>query len=198
MHRSSRDRSHLRLPPADPQRSRPMTGVRIRKVRPDEWRTWRDVRLRMLRDDAAFFSTRYDDAVREPDETWQRWVRDAHTGTAKVLFCAEETDGGPWLGVVGGFVRVDADEAQLISMWIAPEARGRGVARRLIRELAAWATERGCTTVVLFVQEANTPAQALYARAGFTPTGDKAPIGGRRGFKLVLSGPAATIAGGGA
>ncbi len=144
----------------------------------------------MLRDEAAFFSSRYEDAVQEPDAYWQRWIAEAETGGTKALFVAVDDD-GTWLGVVGGFVRVSPREVQLISMWVAPEARGRGVARALIREVAAWTTARGSETVFLFVQEANAPARALYARAGFTPTGDRAPIGGGRlGFKLVLSAPA--------
>jgi ribosomal protein S18 acetylase RimI-like enzyme len=163
-----------------------VSEITIRRVRADEWRRWREVRLRMLRDDAAFFSSRYEDAVREPDETWQRWVADAESGEAKALFCAEED--GVWLGVVGGFVRVDPSEAQLISMWVDRAARGRGVARGLIDALVAWAAERSCERIFLFVQEANAPARRLYARVGFEPTGQRAPIGGgRTGFKLVLS-----------
>jgi ribosomal protein S18 acetylase RimI-like enzyme len=145
----------------------------------------------MLRDDAAFFSSRYEDAVREPDETWRRWLADAE-GSAKALFCAEEDDA--WLGTVGGFVRVDPAEAQLISMWVAPEARGRGVAQALIRAMVAWAAEQRCERVFLFVQEANTAARRLYARAGFEATGARAPIGGgRSGFKLVLSASVHTL-----
>ena len=83
------------------------SDVQIRRVRPDEWRSWREVRLRMLRDDSDFFSSRYEDAVRDPDERWRTWVAEAADETAdKVLLCA---DAGPegWVGVVGGFVRVD-------------------------------------------------------------------------------------------
>lgn len=163
-----------------------MSELTIRRVRADEWRRWRDVRLRMLRDDAAYFSSRYEDAVREPDETWQRWVADSEPGGSKALFCAEEDDA--WLGTVGGFIRVDPAEAQLISMWVDPAARGRGVAQALIRAMVAWAAEQGCERVFLFVQEANAGARRLYTRAGFEPTGARAPIGGgRSGFKLVLS-----------
>jgi ribosomal protein S18 acetylase RimI-like enzyme len=161
--------------------------VTIRTVRRDEWRRWRETRLRMLRDDADFFASRYEDAVREPDEAWQQWVAEAEDGQAKTLLCAVDND-GTWLGVVGGFVRVSPEEAQLISMWVAPEARGRGVAAALVRALAGWAGERGCNRVVLFVQEANRPAQQLYRKLGFRATGDLAPIGGgRTGFKLVLA-----------
>ena len=88
----------------------------------------------------------------------------------------------------GAFTRVNPLEVQLISMWVDPSARGRGVAQRLIRAVALWANGRGSSRVVLFVQEANTSAQRLYERAGFRPTGDRAPAaGGRSAFKLVLA-----------
>ena len=165
-------------------------AVAIRPARADEWGRWRETRLRMLRDDADFFSTRYDDMVREPDKTWRDWVGEAAVGEQKTLFVADEDD--RWLGVVGAFVRVDPREVQLISMWVDPQARGRGIAQDLIRAVAGWAHERGSTRVVLFVQEANEPAQQLYERAGFSQTGDRAPApgaAGRSAFKLVLAAP---------
>ena len=138
--------------------------VTIRLARADEWGRWRETRLRMLRDDADFFSTRYDDMVREPDQMWRDWVGEAAAGAQKTLFVAEEDD--DWLGVVGAFVRINPLEVQLISMWVDPQARGRGIAQELIRAVATWAGDRGSDTVVLFVQEANEPAQQLYERAG--------------------------------
>lgn len=168
--------------------------VTIRPIRPDEWRRWRETRLRMLRDDADFFATRYEDMVREPDATWRAWVAEAATGDDKTLFVAE--DGDAWLGVVGAFVRIDPLEVQLISMWVDPEARSRGVARDLIRAVATWTLRRGSARVVLFVQEANTPARRLYERAGFRLTGDRAPASaGRSAFKLVLAAPVADLLG---
>ena len=143
----------------------------------------------MLRDEAQFFSTRYEDVVREPDATWIAWVDEAASGIERALFVAEGED-GDWLGVVGGFGRLDRAEVQLISLWVDPRARGRGAASALIRAVASWARVRGADRVVLFVQEANAPGRALYERAGFRPTGDRAPVGaGRPGFKLVLAAP---------
>jgi ribosomal protein S18 acetylase RimI-like enzyme len=160
--------------------------VEIRPIRADEWQRWREARLRMLREEAAYFSTRYDDVVREPDGVWQAWTAEAADGRDKVLFLAE--DGGALLGVVGGFRRLDPSEVQLVSLWVDPDARGRGVARSLIRAVASWARDRGARRVVLFVQEANEPGRALYLKAGFRPTGDRKPVGaGRPGFKLVVA-----------
>jgi ribosomal protein S18 acetylase RimI-like enzyme len=158
--------------------------VAIRRIRPDEWPRWREARLRMLRDDPAFFSTRYEDSVRQPDDWWREWVAGAD-GATKALFCAEEGDA--WLGVVGAFLRVDPAEAQLVSLWAAPEARGRGLAPLLVGAVAGWADERGCERIVLFVQEANEPARRLYEKLGFRRTGERDPMPGRRGFKLVVT-----------
>jgi GNAT superfamily N-acetyltransferase len=140
----------------------------------------------MLREEAAYFSTRYEDAVREPEAVWRTWTADAAEGADKVLFVAEEGDAV--LGVVGGFRRLDPTEVQLVSLWVVPEARGRGVAQSLIQAVAGWARGRGAERVFLFVQEANAPGRALYLRAGFRPTGAREPVGpGRPGFKLVVA-----------
>ncbi len=161
--------------------------MEIRPVTADEWPRWREVRLRMLRDDATFFSSRYEDAVREPDDVWQRWVAEAEAGETKRLFAAVSAT-GEWIGVVGAFVRIDPSEVHLVAMWVDPGTRGRGVARKLIRAVAEWAKERSAARVLLFVQEANAPGRVVYARAGFTPTGDRTPIGsGRTGFKILLA-----------
>ena len=142
----------------------------------------------MLREEAAYFSTRYEDAVREPDAVWRDWVAEASEGVSKVLFLAEDDPGSAPVGVIGGFARLDPTEVQLVSLWVDPRARGRGVAQALIRAVAEWARERGAERVVLFVQEANAPGRALYLRAGFRPTGDRTPVGaGRPGFKLVVA-----------
>ena len=160
--------------------------MEIRPIRADEWLRWREARLRMLREEAAYFSTRYEDAVREPEEVWRARTAEAAEGTDKILFVADDDD--RLLGVVGGFRRLDPLEVQLVSLWVDPKARGRGVARSLIRAVASWARERGARRIVLFVQEANAPGRALYARAGFRPTGDREPVGaGRPGFKLVVA-----------
>ena len=146
----------------------------------------------MLREEAAYFSTRYEDAVLEPEAAWQARASEAADGDEKVFFVAESGD--TWVGVVGGFRRLDPQEVQLVSLWVDPGARGQGVARALIRSIAAWARDEGAQRVVLFVQELNAPGRALYARAGFRATGDRVHVAvGRPGFKLVFAAPVAEL-----
>lgn len=168
--------------------------MRIRRVRADEWRRWRETRLRMLANDPAFFGMRYEDAAREPDTFWRTWTEQAATADARSAFAAEDDD-GRWLGVVACHLRIDPAEAQLYSMWVDPAARGRGVARALIQAVGAWGLERGVIDVYLFVQEANAPALRLYERVGFRRTGAREAMPtGRPGFKLLLRASAAALA----
>ena len=147
----------------------------------------------MLREESAFFGTRWEDASREPDERWQGWTEEAARGETRTLFVAER--GERWVGVVGAFLRVDQRETQLISMWVDPNARGQGIAERLISAVAAWADTRGCESVFLFAQETNVRAQRLYERAGFRPTGARERVPRRRGFKLLYSAAVAELRG---
>lgn len=64
---------------------------------------------------------------------------------------------GEWLGIY--------------AMAVAPEARRRGLARRVLRALMAWGRERGCTRAYLVVVERNEAARALYESEGFEPAG---------------------------
>ena len=141
----------------------------------------------MLREEAAYFGTRWEDASREPEERWRAWADEAARGETRVLFVAETAD--RWLGVVGAFPRVDPSEVQLISMWVDPELRGQGIGQRLIIAVAEWAAARRCREVYLFVQETNVHAQRLYEQAGFQPTGARERVAPRRGFKLLYSAP---------
>jgi len=92
-----------------------------------------------------------------------------------------------------GFVmsRGAAGEAEILSIAVAASERGRGLARRLLdlhlRRLAGL----GCKALFLEVDEDNTPARRLYARAGFREVGRRnayygRTAGGKGGTALIL------------
>lgn len=59
------------------------------------------------------------------------------------------------------------DWASVYVMRTTPAQRGRGHGRRVLGAIARWALGRGASQLYLQVDEANTPARNLYARAGF-------------------------------
>lgn len=67
--------------------------------------------------------------------------------------------------------RVIADEAELLSLAVAPEARRQGLATRLLAGFAEASQTRGAERAFLEVAAGNLAAQALYARDGWQPGG---------------------------
>ncbi|WP_207102105.1 ribosomal protein S18-alanine N-acetyltransferase [Paracoccus shandongensis] len=67
--------------------------------------------------------------------------------------------------------RTVADEAELLTLAVSPDARRQGIARDLVAEFAATSRARGATRAFLEVAADNAPAQALYAATGWRETG---------------------------
>lgn len=92
-----------------------------------------------------------------------------------------------------GFIlmRVVADETEILTLAVRPEARLAGLAKALVCQGAEIAATRGATRLFLEVAEDNAAARALYARAGFAEAGRRAGYysrsDGSRADALVLS-----------
>jgi ribosomal-protein-alanine N-acetyltransferase len=67
--------------------------------------------------------------------------------------------------------RMAADEAEVLTLAVAPEARRQGIATLLLRAAKAHVGARGGTGVFLEVATGNAAALALYAREGFVEVG---------------------------
>lgn len=74
--------------------------------------------------------------------------------------------------------RVAADEAEILTIAVAPEIRRSGTGTRLLGEAIARARDMGATVMFLEVSVANAAARSLYERFGF------AEVGRRRRYYL--------------
>lgn len=74
-----------------------------------------------------------------------------------------------------GFVmaRIAAGEAEILTLAVAPHARGKGLGRALLQAAINQARVDGATTMFLEVGADNPAARALYASLGFTKVGDR-------------------------
>ena len=98
-------------------------------------------------------------------------------GVDTVLMVAADAATDSWLGMTGCFVEDPSDgQALVVSVWVAPEARRRRQARRLIDAVVEWAREREIGRLRLWVTESNLNARRLYEGAGFTPSGGTQPL----------------------
>ena len=86
--------------------------------------------------------------------------------------------------IVTGFAisRIVLDEAELLSIAIDPELRGKGQAAPLLRRHLAHLARSGARALFLEVAEDNPPAIRLYEGLGFRP------MGRRRGYYPATGG----------
>jgi len=145
--------------------------MEILRIRPAEWESFRDTRLRALADSPSAFGS---SLARERDRQEAEW-RTRLGRPDGAIFAARE--GSAWFGLAGSYLdEEDPSVAWVVSMWVAPEARRRGVGRQLVESCVDWARERGATEVRLWVTRGNDPARTLYEAAGFEPTGATQPL----------------------
>ena len=140
--------------------------VRTRQLTPDDWQTYKEIRLRALATNPEAFGSTLARAQQMTDEEWRGRL------ATSAFFVAEA--GGAALGLAGGHRREDFGE--LISMWVAPDARGTGLASRLIEDVINWAAAEGYPEVRLWVVEGNVAAARAYEKSGFRPTGRRQPV----------------------
>ncbi|MFM7334533.1 MAG: GNAT family N-acetyltransferase [Tabrizicola sp.] len=82
-----------------------------------------------------------------------------------LCFLLVEGDAGFLLG------RAVAGEAELLTLAVSPDARRRGLGRKLVARFLYQARLRGAEHAFLEVSAENRPAIALYESAGFGPAG---------------------------
>ncbi|WP_375770816.1 GNAT family N-acetyltransferase [Archangium gephyra] len=96
--------------------------------------------------------------VEDPPPPLDVWVSDL----VKRAFFLEGPEG------VAAYAVVDVLEetGYVVNLVVAPGQRGRGLGRKVMRELAAWFRARGCREWMLYVKPDNAPALALYGAMG--------------------------------
>jgi GNAT superfamily N-acetyltransferase len=159
--------------------------MEIRRVGSDEWSTVRKIRLAALLDSPDWFWTTYDEEVTKPE----RWWRDRITAGA--WFIAQV--GGRPVGIAAAISapELKGSDRQLVSMWVEPGSRGRGIGSQLVEAIKTWALADGADGLQLQVTEGNHVATRLYERCGFQLTGRtealaRSPALIEREMRLVL------------
>jgi GNAT superfamily N-acetyltransferase len=150
-------------------------SLEVRRVRADEWRPLRALRLRALAETPLAFGS---SLAREKALNETVWQERAAGGNDRATFVAAQD--GRWVGLATGLA-AGTDGPQpafpmLVGMFVDASARQQGVGAKLVERVAAWAKEQGAERLVLWAVAGNEPAMALYRSCGFQPTGLTRPL----------------------
>jgi len=145
--------------------------VLAREVVAEDWEALRDIRLEALRDAPDAFGSTHEREAAFGEADWQRRIS---RGGSFLGYLPEASATEP-AGLIGGY-QEDPATVELVSMYVRPKARGRGVGEALIATVIDWAAARNASSVHLWVTETNKPARLLYERCGFTLTAERQPL----------------------
>ena len=139
-------------------------GLQLRRLSTDDWAAFAALRLAALTEAPdAFGSTLAD----WRDASEQRWRNRVAVAPLNMVASLDGSD----VGMLSGIEEIPGN-VEVISVWVAPAARGQGVGDAMLEALLAWADDRDAQRVVLTVTEHNAAAQRLYGRLGFVATGE--------------------------
>lgn len=144
-----------------------MADVDIRVVGAADWQMWRSLRRAALADAPEAFGSTLAQWSGSGD-TEPRW-RDRLTDTALNIVAVREQDP---VAMASAVHSNDDAAIEIISVWVAPPARGTGAGDAMLSFIGHWqqANYPG-TSTILVVRTANAAALRLYRRNGFLPAG---------------------------
>ena len=153
--------------------------VEVHRVLPEQWRAHRELRLDMLEADPDAF---WADLAEVRSRTEAQWREEIAGPRIHLQARAGETVLGGIALLPEGYTPehpIPEDRSNIVSLWVRPTARGRGISTLLLRSVAELAISIGRPQLSLDVDDTNTSARAVYERLGFRATGQREPREGR-------------------
>src|SRR3989338_9652405 len=108
----------------------------IVKLSPDDWQSYKGLSLKALKEEPAAFGKSFEEELETTENQWREKLREAEEGKRKWLLFAKNKD--TLVGMVGAYTEKEIKVehiANIVGMYVAPEARGRGVASELLKAI---------------------------------------------------------------
>ncbi|MBE8167072.1 MAG: GNAT family N-acetyltransferase [Shewanella sp.] len=147
----------------------------VQQLTQQDWSIYKALRLLSLQESPDSFGSTYANEVNYSDEEWMSRLNPKRL--AKQAFPLIATLNDVPVGLVWGLCHDnDVQMAHIYQMWVAPEARGRGVGKKLLMEVIACAHQLNVQALYLSVTTTNHAAIKLYQSMGFETVGELEPL----------------------
>lgn len=145
-----------------------MSDYSIRKLEEDDWRIFKQIRLKALATDPSVFGSNYAVEAEQPDDVWREGLS-SQNGAIFVLFEGDVPKGMTGIGVK----RDDPTRttALLWGSWLSPDVRGKGLSKMFYEARITWARHDPTVERVIVTHRAsNLASKFANQKFGFVRT----------------------------
>lgn len=142
----------------------------IRRLNVDDIHHYKKIRLRLLKLAPTNFGSSYEEESNFEDEMWIKRLNNKNATTLGA-FIDNEIKG--IVVVMENPRKKMKHKASIHSMFVEPDQRGKGIAKKLLLEAFAYLKSRNVLRVNLSVVSTNTSAKKLYESLGFEVYGEE-------------------------
>lgn len=144
-------------------------AIEIITLSPSDWSRYRDLRLKSLQTDPQAFADTYEFADQQTESYWRGHLERADQAQGSWMLFAE--DQGQLVGCMSAVIFEDDKIPTIVGVYVAPEARGQGLGKRLLTSLLQRLKKASVTGVKLSVNVEQLTALKLYQSLGFIVKG---------------------------
>ena len=133
---------------------------------------WRNKLLKHI--EATTYDAYFQGLGKLSEKKWTSVFRKSIEAKDSIIFIAEYNN-GPSGFIMGKITRPFFEESKIKNIgyvhlcWVDPDARNKGLARSLVREIEKWFKEKGIIYVDLNFMVGNIEAEEMWDKLGYTP-----------------------------
>jgi ribosomal protein S18 acetylase RimI-like enzyme len=144
----------------NPEKMQTPEKISFKKVSPDDWQKFREIRLKGLQTDPQAFGGTFQSESQEGEEYW----KERFSNPERCFYAAEE---GNIFVATAGSKKIAEDNWMIVAVYTLPEFRGKNISKELINQIIGEAKKTGASKVSLMVNPQQESAVNLYKKMGF-------------------------------
>lgn len=146
--------------------------VEIVHLSANDWREFKELRLKALKDEPQAFGKSYEEAAKDSDDAWKSRLESAGSGRSWSVFARVN---GKLVGMIGAGIHSDEpDKVWIHATYVDSDYRGRDIAKKLMQTILEEIESVSPDKIVkLGVNKEQIAAVELYKQFGFKVTGEQ-------------------------
>lgn len=143
-----------------------MENIKVVTLEPNQWKKYKDLRLRALKEEPQAYASSYQDNVKHSGQFWKQRLEDAVKEQTRWLVFAKLE--GKLVGMVGASIEKEIDNVHIIAVYVVPEERGKGISKLLMNSILSKVKDNKLIKkITVEVNSEQLPALNLYKNSGF-------------------------------